>query len=156
MPLLKRILKGEKMGFRELSSAKQAIYLLQKGKPSPARKKAAGVRKQEKRANHREETARIRDAVFLRAGWDCELGMHPAGGIEMHHLEGGPTRRSHQAVANCIRACGVCHRLYHRSPESFRATVLGWCAKHEYAIPRRFKGEAKGNAPEAQEKGISS
>ena len=59
MPLLKRILKGEKMGFRELSSAKQAIYLLQKGKPSPARKKAAGVRKQEKRANHRESTAAL-------------------------------------------------------------------------------------------------
>ena len=158
MPLLKRILKGEKMGFRELSSAKQAIYLLQKGKPSPARKKAAGVRKQEKRANHREETARIRDAVFLRAGSCCEACGAQVETLTLDHWLGGSGRRRQKlSVENTWALCGPSHRARQEN----RPSVEFWnwrfrkhCERYGYPVLAHIEHapvKKPGNAPQAQE-----
>jgi len=158
MPLLKRILKGEKMGFRELSSAKQAIYLLQKGKPSPARKKASGVRKQEKRANHREETARIRDAVFARADGKCENCFKTDLHLQLDHWLGGSGRRvQRQSLASTWAVCASCH--FARTDNMPDAAYWNdrferHCFKHGYFFhPHAEHAPVKkqGNAPQAQE-----
>ena len=165
MPLLKRILKGEKMGFREVNSAKQAIYLLQKGKPSPVRKKASGVRKQEKRANHREETARIRERVFQRAGGACEACRtgFVSWGRTMDHFYGGTGKSQRQTVENCWVLCGTpsipgsCHYLRQRNEPSvslWNERFRKHCERYGYPILAHIEHatvKKPGNAPQAQE-----
>jgi hypothetical protein len=93
----------------------------------PGESKAA--KRERRRAEHREETARIRKAVFERAGGHCEgpvLWVRTANDVtyarcfrtptELHHLEGGSgRRRQKQTVENCRAYCFECHRAAHRA-----------------------------------------
>jgi hypothetical protein len=84
----------------------------------PGEPKAA--KRERRRAEHREETAAIRKAVFERAEGKCEgvflqaRCFRPA--TELHHLEGGVgRRRQKQTVENCRAYCFECHRAAHRA-----------------------------------------
>jgi hypothetical protein len=78
LPLLRTVKAGKQPSFRNRSAAEQALFLLQKQRAPTARKKPARERKIAKAATHREETARIREAVFrARRGVLCEnCGSH--------------------------------------------------------------------------------
>jgi 5-methylcytosine-specific restriction endonuclease McrA len=91
----------------------------------PGESKAA--KRERRRAEHREETARIRKAVFERAGGRCE-GDWFVGGLvskfdrcfrvptELHHLvSGSGRRRQQQTVENTRALCLDCHRAAHRA-----------------------------------------
>jgi hypothetical protein len=95
----------------------------------PGESKAA--KRERRRAEHREETASIRKAVFERAtiwpveGPQCENLLTQLPGLrircqrmatELHHLKGGAgRRRQKQTVENCRAYCFDCHRAAHRA-----------------------------------------
>lgn len=74
----------------------------------------ARKRRATKRISKNEETARIREAVFSRAGNQCEIVN--VGGLrcenvatDLAHLFGKGHRQ--QTERNCAAACWVCHRV---------------------------------------------
>jgi hypothetical protein len=125
------------------SAAEHLIYRF--SKPASKSKKAARVRKEGKAATHREETARIREAVFQRAGGKCELcpWIPPRDATELHHMEGGAgRRREKQAISNCVALCFGCHRDYHNDTWEFHGRVVAWALRTGNPLPSYFQREA--------------
>ncbi len=90
----------------------------------PIRKELDGPSRQEareaRRKRHAEETARIREAVFARAGGRCEWTDGGArcsnAPVHLHHTEGGSgRRRQRQSVANTLALCMGHHVDAHRA-----------------------------------------
>jgi predicted HNH restriction endonuclease len=85
--------------------------------------RVAGKTPEQRRAEKRAETSRIREAVILLAGEMCERCGYRAlaGEGHAHHTLGGIGRRlAEQSIANVAWVCPPCHRTLHQHPEEAR------------------------------------
>jgi hypothetical protein len=140
LPLLRDVKAGKPMGFRQRSTASQALFLLQKPKKKKVRAPAAGP------SAHSMRTAEIRAAVEERASGVCEacgriVGIHFCPWTMDHWLNGSGRRRQKQAVENCWALCGrpgfpgSCHdarQTYTPSVDFWNAKFAAHAAKYGY------------------------
>jgi hypothetical protein len=108
----------------------------------PGESKAA--KRERRRAEHREETAAIRKAVFERAGGRCEAWMHEGGperccrpAVVLDHWLGGVGRkREQQSVETCWALCEDCNRDRTASyPDADWWNTSWWWHCREYDHP---------------------
>lgn len=141
-----------------VASQRAAIEALRAAlKPRPV--SSARRKTQKRRETRKEETARIREAVFARAGGFCEFNCRqgPTGpqhlATDLHHAFG--RIRVRQSERNCLALCRTCHRmLTNNEPNAafwwkwvehtFRR--LGFQAEAEMARQHFEKSEFKSNA----------
>jgi len=112
--------------------------------------KAPGVTRDERRAEHRDATRDLRVACWIRCGgtvrWEtvtdgtrepffegagrCEVsGVELGAAWEMHHLDSGGNRRSHQSLDNCLAVAWEVHRLIHRGDLAMLRAVKEACIR---------------------------
>ena len=82
------------------------------GLPKPS---APGKSRAERRAEHKASTGDLRAFVAERSGGLCEACRGEVGTAwELHHVEGGGSRRPKQRAGNVLCLCWPCHRHAHR------------------------------------------
>lgn len=104
-------------------------------------------RRAAKRAAHREETARIREAVMTRAGGYCEACGGPATGTDplvLDHMLGGiGRRRQRQSVETCWAIHGMtCHvNRTNNAPAAalWRTWMQLFLERHGYPVPKELQ-----------------
>lgn len=81
----------------------------------PTKVSAPGRSREDRRADHREETGSLRGQVWERCGGRCEVsGVELGAAWEMHHVQGQGERRSAQRLGNVLAVSWDVHRLIHR------------------------------------------
>lgn len=105
---------------------------------------AGKVRKAAKKEERRAKVAAIREAVFARAGANCEFCRMPVGvlPLEWHHIIGGGLRRHRESVETTVAICRPCHDDWERGSLLVLAEAVEWAARHKFggalaAINRR-------------------
>jgi predicted HNH restriction endonuclease len=91
------------------------------------------------RAQHREETARLREALVVLADSKCERcgEWAPSDYGHMHHTRGGAgKRRQEQDITNVAWLCPECHGRMHAYPREARVFRLELAAKRSAAEAR--------------------
>jgi hypothetical protein len=149
--LLRRELKFVESGFEFNKEAAEKLLALLAPRRKNEKQRAGAKGRREKKAGRREGTAALRVQVFQRPGPDCELAQHewPRFQVELHHLRAGSAKQATEAIENCLRACFVCHRLWHRDgPAIFVRPVKQWAERHGYPLPSIIrKAEASAQLP---------
>jgi hypothetical protein len=114
----------ERQGFLYSDAAEHFRAALKPRPVSSARRKTA-----QKKRTRKEETARIREAVFARSLGLCEFhcGREPT---DLHHAFGRV--RVRQSERNCLAVCRECHRALTDN----KPTAAHWWAYVAFAFRR--------------------
>lgn len=113
--------KGDEDAARLLARVKPGKHV--KKEPLPDRKAARA-------AEHRTSTADLRAQVWERCQGRCEVsGVELGAAWELHHLDGGGSRRSRQGLGNCLAASWEVHRLIHRGDLATLRNALEACIR---------------------------
>lgn len=101
------------------------------------RQKASAQAKRSARERKNEETASIRQAVFLRADGRCELCKTRAP-ADLHHAFGRVQVR--QSVSNTLALCRTCHRLL---TDATPSASYWWSLQAEHFERHGYSSEAQ-------------
>ena len=101
------------------------------------KKKPGRERRQAEAARQEERHRYLVSQVLLRAEGRCELCGDAAGGLEPHHLELGAGKTRNEKLSNVIAACRADHDAAQMNERRFVPTVLAWCQRYGYPVPRR-------------------
>jgi uncharacterized cupin superfamily protein len=91
------------------------------------RKAAARDTKDERRAM----TTQVRAEVWKRAAGKCECCL-VATPSEMHHVLGGPDRKTKEDSSTCAALCWPCHRLIHAGQVEALGSLARWAVLNRF------------------------